>query len=92
MLPRNTRTGAVMTSSSDPREYAPLLSHDEQRRPTIDERQIAVILLEVLKPPGEMDGVLQRIVAGELLAHRVFIDLRRLAQVAARQMVRQRNP
>ena len=80
-----------MPGSGDPRDYAPLLSHGDMRQASTDERQIAVILLEVMKPTGELHVTLQRIVAGELVAERAFAALRRLGHEAALQLVRQRN-
>jgi len=80
-----------MPGSGDPRDYAPLLSHGEVRQASTDERQIAVILLEIMKPTAELQIALQRIVAGELVAERAFTELRRLGHEAAQQLVRDRG-
>ena len=74
-----------MPDPGDPRDYAPLLS---ERQASTDEIQIAVILLEIMKPTGELHATLQRIIAGELVVARDFTELRRLGREALRLVQR----
>jgi hypothetical protein len=76
-----------MPGSGDPRDYAPLLSGGELRQANIDERQVAVILLEIMKPIGDLQTALQRIIACELVPEFAFTELRRLGHEAALQLV-----
>jgi hypothetical protein len=80
-----------MPGSGDPRDYAPLLSGGELRQANVDERQVAVILLDLMKPIGDLQTALQRIIAGELVPEFAFIELRRLGHEAALQLVRDRD-
>lgn len=80
-----------MPATSDPRNYAPLLSHGDVRQASIDERQTAVVLLETLTPTDALHFALERMVAGEVVAERAFTELRRRENEAALLLAREHN-